>query len=65
MAITKSKSSSRVKHMNKGQFGKKKGIQVAYLGLLHIWVLAFGSKYYLRIGYNPQFIVTLSLRNLS
>ena len=24
MAITKSKSSSRVKHMNKGQFGKKK-----------------------------------------
>ena len=63
MAIAKSESGSKVKHMNKGQFGKKK-VQVAYLGLLQIWVLAFGNKYYLRVCYNPQFIVTQSLRNL-
>ena len=35
--------------MNNGQFGKKKRIQVAYLGFMHIWVLAFGNKYYLRV----------------
>ena len=63
MAIAKSESGSKVKHMNKGQFAKKR-VQVAYLGLLHIWVLAFGNKYYLRVCYNPQFIVTQSLRNL-
>ena len=64
MAKEKSKSGSRVKHMNKGQFGKKKRIQVAYLGFVHIWVLAFGNKYYLRVCYDPQFIVTKRLWNL-
>ena len=63
MAIAKSKSGSRVEHLNKGQFGKKKRIQVAYLGFMHIWVLAFGDKYFLRVCYNPQFILTQSLRN--
>ena len=58
MAKEKSKSGSRVKHMNKGQFGKKKRVQVAYLGFVHIWVLAFGNKYYLRVCYDPQFLVT-------
>ena len=36
MTIVKSESGRRVKHMNKGQFVKK--VQVAYLGLVHIWV---------------------------
>ena len=45
-------------NMNNGQFGKKKRIQVAYLGFMHIWVLAFGNKYYLRVCYDPQFLVT-------
>ena len=49
--------------MNNGQFGKKKRIQVAYLGFMHIWVLAFGNKYYLRVCYDPQFIVTERLWN--
>ena len=35
MALAKSKSGSRVEHLNKGQFGKKR-IQVAYLGFMHI-----------------------------
>ena len=63
MAKVNSKSGSRVKHMNKGQFGKKK-VQVAYLGFMHIWVLAFGNKYYLRVCYDPQFFVTERLWNL-
>ena len=40
MTIAKFKTGSSVKHVNKGQFGKK--VQVAYIGLMHIWVLAFG-----------------------
>ena len=42
---------------------EKKRIQVAYLGFMHIWVLAFGDKYFLRVRYNPQFIITQSLTN--
>lgn len=37
MAIAKSMSGSRVKHLNERQFEKR--IQVAYLGFMHIWVL--------------------------
>ena len=36
----------------------EKKVKVAYLGLMHIWVLAFGNKYYLRVRYDPQFIAT-------
>ena len=50
--------------MNNGQFGKKKRIQVAYLGFMHIWVLAFGNKYYLRVCYDPQFLVTKDYGNI-
>ena len=42
----------------------EKKVKVAYLGLMHIWVLAFGNKYYLRVCYDPQFIATERLRNL-
>ena len=62
MAIAKSMSGSRVKHLNERQFEKR--IQVAYLGFMHIWVLAFDNKFHLRVCYNPQFIVTQSLRTL-
>ena len=51
MTIAKFKIGSTVKHMNKGQFRKK--VQVAYLGLMQIWVFAFGYKYCLRFCYNP------------
>ena len=61
MTIVKSKLGRREKHVNEGQFVKK--VQVAYLGLMHIWVLTFGNKYYLRVSYDPQFIVTERLRN--
>ena len=37
MAIAKSVSGSRVKHLNERQFEKR--IQVAYLGFMYIWVL--------------------------
>ena len=63
MTIVKSKSGRRVKHMNKGQFGKKSKSGFN-LGLMHIWVLAFGNKYYFRVCYDPQFIATERLRNL-
>ena len=36
MTIVKSKLGRREKHVNEGQFVKK--VQVAYLGLVHIWV---------------------------
>ena len=62
MTIVKSKSGRREKHVNEGQFVKK--VQVDCLGLVHIWLLAFGNKYYLRVCYNPQFIATGRLRNL-
>ena len=54
MTIAKSKSGSRVKHMSwiRGNLEKKR-IQVAYFGLMHIWVLAFGNKYNFRVCYNP------------
>ena len=42
MTIVKSKSGRRVKHTNKGQFGKKSKSGFN-LGLMHIWVLAFGN----------------------
>ena len=42
----------------------EKKVQVAYLGFMHIWVLAFGDEYYLRVCYNPQLIATERLRNL-
>ena len=42
----------------------EKNVKVAYLGLMHIWVLAFGNKYYLRVRYDAQFIATERLRNL-
>ena len=63
MTIVKSESGSRVKHMNRGRFGKKSksGLSWSYM---HIWVLAFGNKYYLRVCYDPQFIATERLRNL-
>ena len=63
MTIVKSKSGRRVKHMNNGKFGKKSksGFNLV---LMHIWVLAFGNKYYLRVCYDPQFIATERLRNL-
>ena len=63
MTIVKSKSGRRVKHMNKGQFGKKSKSGFNR-GLMHIWVLAFGNKYYFRVCYDPQFIATERLRNL-
>ena len=62
MTIVKSKLGRRVKHVNEGQFVKK--AQVAYLGLVHIWLLAFGDEYYLRVCYNPRLIATERLRNL-
>ena len=40
MTIEKSESGSGVKHMNKGQFGKK-STSGFNLGLMHIWVLIF------------------------
>ena len=40
MTIAKFKTGSSKKHVNKGQFGKK--LQVAVLGLIQIWVIAFG-----------------------
>ena len=43
--------------MNNGQFGKKSKSGFN-LGLMHIWVLAFGNKYYLRVCYDAQFIAT-------
>ena len=42
MTIVKSGSGRRVKHMNNGQFGKKSKSGFN-LGLMHIWVLAFGN----------------------
>ena len=63
MTIVKSKSGRRVKHTNNGKFGKKSKSGFN-LGLMHIWVLAFDNKYYLRVCYDPQFIATERLRNL-